>query len=316
CVFLIAAVIIVPWTKTWQVLVTSDLILIGVAFLLTIPYQLLSTTSYCIVATGQKITFDFWYIFRINLIMVFYDIVLPSTFFVSGLRWYRYSKQTKSPSRTLTSIAYLKAFNILLTVLMSFGLLLFFDSKTIKGYIFEIVALIVGIALILFFTPLICKNLTHKLPQTMDVSSKSLTKFLLYKYFYKILSAFANFQNLNFKSQLFLITIGIASQGIQYYAYIIFAESVGIHLTYAQLGTLRAILLLVANLPINFSVGIGLREVTLVSLLAVMDIPLEKAAAMSLVVFAKSLFYGLIGGIMEAILLINNKKTDAKLNIQ
>jgi uncharacterized membrane protein YbhN (UPF0104 family) len=315
CVLLITVIIVVPWAKTWQVLVTSNLLLIVLAFSLTIPNQLLSTLSYYIVARRQKVSLSFWEIFKINMIMVFYDIVLPSTFFVSGLRWYRYAQHSKNSAQTLTSVTYLKAFTILLTVLMSFGLLLFFDTTTIQGYSLQIILLITGISVILYLTPIICKKIVLKLPQPEAFQQKYAILHLLYQYFIKVLSAFANFQNLDLKSQLLLIVIGIIGQWIQYFAYILFAESVGINLSLAQLGVVRAVLLLVANLPINFSVGISLRDVTLVSLLVAITVPMEKAVAMSIVVLAKGFFYGIIGGVLEAFQLIKHKKIKERVKI-
>ncbi len=54
-----------------------------------------------------------------------------------------------------------------------------------------------------------------------------------------------------------------------------------------------------SNLPINFSPGIGLREVGLVALLVAMKVSLEQAVAMSALVFARTLFFGLLGGLIE-----------------
>jgi uncharacterized membrane protein YbhN (UPF0104 family) len=307
CILMTIAIVIVPWKKTWQILENSNLILIGLAILLTLPTQLLAAISYYLIARKQNALLGFWRILLINMIMPFYEVVLPSTFFVSGMRWFRYSQHSRNPAQTLTSIAYLKAFNILVTLLMSIGLLVFLNETTLEGFAVQITLLIAGIALILFFTPAISKSLVKILPKYGNQEGNILTKGLLYKYFIKVLTAFANFQNLGFKTLLALIIIGLATQWLHYYAYTLFAKGVGIELSLAQLGTIRAILLIVANLPINFSVGIGLREFSLVGLLVAMKIPLDQATAMSVVVLAKNYFFGVIGGAIEAVNLVKKK---------
>jgi len=310
CILAVAAVVIIPWVKTWQVLVSSDLTLIGIAFLLSLPYQLLTAQSYCVVANAQNVRLNFWHIFRINMIMQFYEVVLPSTFFVSGLRWYRYSQDSGKPGQSLTSIAYLKALNLVLSVLLAAGLLLFFDTTTLKGHALEIVLLLAAAGLILSLTPLLCRALIMRLPRPDDSPLRWAAARLVYRYGYKTLAAFANFQNLGFKTQTWLILISLAGQGMQYAAYLLFADSVGIQLTYAQLGALRALLILAANLPVNFSVGIGLREVTLVSVLAAMGVPLETAAAMAVVVLARTFFYAVFGGVLEILRLAADRKSE------
>ena len=304
---LLVAILIVPWKETWQTLVTTDLLFLGLAYILTIPNQILVAASYYIIAARQNVSFKFWTIFKINLIMVFYDVVLPSSILVSGLRWHRYNKFSGKPSQTLTSIAYLKVFDILITLLFSFGLMLFYKTSTFKGQTIGITGLIILIILILYFTPILSDLLLKRIPSPVEVKTKKITKDLLYLYFHKGIFAFANFRSLNFMAQVYLISFGILSQVLHYLGYILFAESVGIHLSFSQLGAIRAVILIATSIPINFGIGISLREVSLVSLLVAVDVPLEKAVAMSIVMLSKSIFYSGIGGLIEGVQLIKDK---------
>jgi uncharacterized membrane protein YbhN (UPF0104 family) len=307
CVLVGVALIIVPWAKTFQVLRGSDLAMILFSLLLTIPYLLLLSLSYYIIAEKQNASLGFFSLFKTNIIMIFYDIVLPSTFFVSGLRWYKYNQYSKKPAQTLTSIAYLKAYNILLTLLLSTGLLFFFNDATVKSYTLGIAGLIVACGLIIYLTPIISRSLLIRTDRIKPRETDGILKKNFYKYLRKLLSAFAEFRNLTIKTQVLLVIIVIASQGLQYVQYILFAESVGIHLTFAQLGVLRATILVIANLPINFSVGISLRDVTLVSLLVINNVPLEQAIAMSITILIKTYFFGLVGAVLEGVDLVKSK---------
>lgn len=306
---LVAAIFIIPWGETWQVLLISDVGLIGFAFFLSIPHQILVSASYFFVFKQQNVQIDFWVLFKINLILVFYDVVLPSTFLVSGLRWYRYNQYSNNPDQTLTSIAYIKLFNIFLTLLTSIGFILVFNTTSLQGYSFEIFLLIITVGLILFFAPRIGKHILSKIPLPNELQNSHRALSILYSYLHRLICAIADFRNINLKTLLVLIVLGMTTQGIQYYSYIMFAESVGIQLSFSQLGAIRAVILLVANIPFNFSVGISLREVTLVSLLVTIGVPLEQAVAMSIVVLSKSFFYAIFGGFIEAVQLIVRKRT-------
>lgn len=310
CTLLLVAFLFVPWKETWQTLVSADILFLGLAYILTIPNQILVAASYYVVAARQNISFKFWSIFKINLIMIFYDVVLPSSIVVSGLRWHRYNKFSRKPSQTLTSIAFLKVFDILITLLFSIGLMLFYETSTIRDHIFGIIVLITLITLILYFTPKLCGYLLRIIPPPPEGKTKNITKDQLYLYIHKGIFAFANFQSLNFKAQVFIISFGILSQVIHYLGYILFAESVGIHLSFSQLGAIRAVILIATSIPINFGVGISLREISLVSLLVAVDVSLEKAVAMSIVILSKSFFYAGIGGLIEGVQLIKEKNRD------
>jgi len=301
------AIVIIPWKKTWQVLLQSNLLLIGEGLLLSFAAQFLNAYSYFVVAKKQNAALGFWNIFFINIIMLFYDIVLPSTFFVSSLRWYRYNQYAKKPAETMTSLVYLKIFNILLTVLLSAGLLFFYERTTVEAYAVGIIALIIACIVLLYLTPVICKWLLNKMDRPSELDSANSIKGFGFRVLKKILAAFTEFENLDIKTQLILIFLVVSSLLLQYATYLLFAESVGIYLTFAQLGALRATLLLVANIPVNFSVGIDLGDVTLVSMLVFFSVPLEQAVAMSLVSLAKNYFYALLGALIEVYYLIRSR---------
>jgi uncharacterized membrane protein YbhN (UPF0104 family) len=312
CLLMGIAIVIIPWQKTWQVLLQSNLLLIGLGLLLSFVSQFLNAYSYYVVAKKQNAGLGLWNIFFINIIMLFYDIVLPSTFFVSSLRWYRYNQYAKKPAETLTSLTYLKIFNILLTILLSAGLLFFYERATIEAYTVGIIALIIACFGLLYLTPVICKWLLKKVDKPSILDSSNSIKGFGFRALKKILAAFTEFENLDIKTQLFLIFLVVTSLLIQYEEYLLFAESVGIQLSFAQLGAVRATLLLVANIPVNFSVGIDLGDVTLVSMLVLLNVPLQQAVAMSIVALAKNYFYALLGALTEVYYLIRSRLKTAR----
>jgi len=115
---------------------------------------------------------------------------------------------------------------------------------------------------------------------------------------------------------LAIIILGITNHLIMYVCYLLMARSVDVNLTYAQLGALRAILILAMNLPFNFGVGINLRDVTLLAILTAMGVALDKAVAISVISFARILFIGILGGAAEIIniLFVKKRKTPFQLD--
>jgi uncharacterized protein (TIRG00374 family) len=303
-ILVILAIFLLPWAKTWNVLRTSNATLILIAFGLTIPAQIFTALSTKIVSESQSAYLSFWRLYLINLTLSFYDIILPSTLVVSGLRWYRYTQQSNKPAQSLVTIAYLKIFNISLAIFLSLGLVFFTGVASLNGQIWQLALLFVLTIAVMFFTPYICKWILAKTdPPARSSQEWTNFKFLLFlwKYLRRILEAFADFRKFKFRTQMWIIVIGIANQVFQYLGYMFIAQSVGISLTYAQLGTLRAVILLAANLPLNFGVGIGLRELSLAATLSVMGVRLDKVVAMTVVVFARTLLFGAIGGLIELI---------------
>ncbi len=307
-VSIILAIVFLPWKETWQIVRNADIRYILITFSLVIPLHLTTSYTYKLILDGQKAHFSYWRLLLINMGMSFYDIVLPSTFVVSGLRWIRYSVQSQKPAQSFVSIAFYKVFNIILALVLSLAFLSFTDVTSLKGHVWQIITLLGIISVIMLATPWGCRQLIKHLPESR-VKLYS-WKFLLRarESIYKIIQSFAEFEQLKIQTQLIIILLGLINHLAMYVCYLLMARSVGVNLTYAQLGALRAILILAMNLPFNFGIGINLRDVTLLAVLTAMGIALDKAVAISLISFARVLFTGILGGFAEIFNILFLKK--------
>jgi len=115
----------------------------------------------------------------------------------------------------------------------------------------------------------------------------------------KFLFAVSTFSHFPPWELLVIAFIAIVYQLIGIGSYFFLARAVGIELTYIELGWIRSIVLLAAILPLSFAGGLGIREVTLVALMATYGIQVETALAFSLLLFVRGLILGLIGGVIE-----------------
>jgi uncharacterized membrane protein YbhN (UPF0104 family) len=315
-VLTVLAIFLLPWKETWQALRSVDVKYIIVAFTLAIPMQIFMTYTYKLILEGQNAHINYLHLLLINMGMSFYDIVLPSTFIGSGLRWMRYSQQSHKPAQSFVSIAFYKVFNIFLALILSLAFLIFSDVTSLRGHIWQIIIVLLVIVVIMLVTPWVSRQLVKRLtaPPLNLQTNKILTK--AWVYVFKIIQAFAEFEQLKITTQLAIIVMGITNHLIMYVSYLLFARSVGVDLTFAQLGAMRALLVLAMNLPINFGIGINLKDLTLLAILTAMGVALDKAVAISVIAFARVLFTGILGGFAELfnILFVNKEQTPVPIN--
>jgi len=294
-IFVFAIVFLLPWEKIWQVLKTTEFWKLSIGFGILFPISYLMALNYQIIAHTQNMKITVFQFFWINLSIGFYQLFIPATFFGSGLRLYQYSKYSKKPVQSLATITYFKVFNIFQVLLLSFGFLFFNNESLFKIGFVEIGILIIVILLILLLIPYFSELALKYIPTLLEKTNQKFIKFILTNLM-KVLNAFADFRKLRFQYQFFIISIGLVVQILHILSYYFLAESIGIHLTLSQFGAMRVVLLLAANLPINITPGIGLREVSLVGLLVAMNVNSNSAIAMSVLLFARTVFFGLLGG--------------------
>jgi uncharacterized membrane protein YbhN (UPF0104 family) len=309
------AIFVVPWKSTWSALINARFGYLLVVLGLAIPSFFISALSYKIILDAQGAKIPFWRQLLINLTISFYDIVLPSTFFVSGLRWVKYSQLSRKPGETFVSIAFYKFLNLSLALIISLVLILTSDTGNLKTHAWEYSLILLGIVLVMLIVPVICRWILKRFPESLRIPDRFLIFTVIRNYFYKIVKAFADFQKIKLVSQVILICLGITSQLVMVISYFFMAKSVAVNLSYAQLGTLRAVLFIIINLPVNFGIGVNVKDVTLATALTAMGIPLDKAVAISIISLAKSLIVGIVGGLVELITVLEHKKETTNANV-
>jgi uncharacterized protein (TIRG00374 family) len=303
----LALVFTLPWPEIFQVLRETNFTPVIFALLLILPSMFLTAASLGVVMRRQDIFLHPLRILSINLTISFYEIVIPATLFGSGLRWYRFSKATNKPAEAFAAITYYKVFNTFLAVLLSFGFLFLTDEASIHANLMQLVILLVVIAVLLLLVPWISQRVLEQFNRFWQVEPTNRLARKGKRVVISLLQAFTDFEKLKLRHQVTLVLLGLGAQLLQLISYILIAKGIGIELTFAQFGALRALTLLASNLPINLSPGVGMREISLAALLIAMGVSLEYASAMSLLVFARAVFAGLIGGVVEAVGIIRAK---------
>lgn len=296
------------WSEIWEILRTVDPILLGASYLLAFPYHLLVALTFKLITDQHDFGLSVGRIIWINLTILFYVIVLPASVVGSGMRLYRYAKYSNKPVEAFAAITYHKIFMNVIVILMSLCFLIFASVEQVQ----ESYALLGGMLLVLFaillLIPRVSMLILRKIRQPEEQGeNQSLFSFVL-KYAVKMLKSFAEIGQMSLKDQFQLSTLGLLAQMLRLGSYLLIARSIGVQTAFEQLGMVFTLVFLANNLPFNFSLGIGLREISLGALLIAIGVAPAYAVAMPLVLFSRAVFIGLVGGILEGLALIRKKK--------
>jgi uncharacterized membrane protein YbhN (UPF0104 family) len=126
--------------------------------------------------------------------------------------------------------------------------------------------------------------------------------------FEKLLEAALAYAHMPATGLLITITSGILSYLTVIASTVMFAKSLGIDISYLEMGWIQAVTSLVSQLPFTMAEGLGVREVTLVALLGTFNISSELALAMSFLVFIQGIFIAILGGVVEAVRIFRDRQ--------
>jgi len=115
----------------------------------------------------------------------------------------------------------------------------------------------------------------------------------------KLTLAFRRYRGMPLRDAARIAGCLLAEEGIGIASYVLVARSVGIAVPFADLGLVRSCIGIITTLPISIG-GFGIREGSLIVLLAPYGVAAKTAVAFSLLTFARGLVYASVGGILEA----------------
>jgi len=116
----------------------------------------------------------------------------------------------------------------------------------------------------------------------------------------KLLLAVRAYAEMPLLDLLISVFAGISAQLIGVASNLFVARSVGIQLSFLELGWIAAVVNLATELPFAVAGGLGIREVTLLAIMSTFGISGEVILAFSLLLFARTVLVSLTGGAVEA----------------
>ncbi len=237
-------------------------------------------------------------LFKVILIAGFYSLVLPGNLVAGGTAsWYKLSR---SNGRGIEAAALLVYFRIVNTLtLLGVGLLGMWLDPRLATPSFRAVVGVMFVGVVLAFLPFVSTAATD---QVERVGRAVLRKLPLHGCLREkgpiIWKALKSFQELDSWTVVIVLGLSLLSHLLSTFVFYLLTLAIDIHLSVFVVGWVRSMLQLFEFLPISIA-GLGVREVSLVLLLADYGIPETQALGCSLVIFASVVVGVIIGGLFE-----------------
>lgn len=239
---------------------------------------------------------SYWRHFEINMAASFYGLFLPG--FLSGgvFRWYRISRPDGNVAGAFAVVVVNRFLQTSAIALLG---VVFLAIAGPTGVNPAAAAALAGI-LLLFVTALAV--LMHGLV------SIHLGRFLaerkgipegLRRRALRVVDAFGQYRGMGARELLPIAGCCIAEEALASFSFVLTAISMGISVSFASLGWVRSCVAILTTLPVSIG-GFGLREGSLIVLLAPFGVGAKVAVAFSLLTFAAGLPRVVLGGMLEA----------------
>ncbi len=298
---------IVPLEDVITALSAANPLYILYGYALTFPSLYLNAHQQKIMARKQGLNWKTWTIFRLDLTMQFYQLFVPGSIIGSSIRWYRFSQLENSPAETLSIIVYKRLLDIYLTIVLGLAFWFLANENITLKTILEFSAITFIIILLWVLLPKLSGHITPILNRIKErkPTNKLINKIL--NVLSKVFSSFSSYQDIHTKHQISLILAGIARNFLSLAAYVIFAKTLKINISWLELGWIRSAVILSAYLPINIGFGTSMRDLGLAAVLTALGTPATQAIALSILMLSRATFFALLGGCFEAIHLLKHQ---------
>ena len=248
-------------------------------------------------------------VLKINLISMFYSLFLPSMIAGGAIRWYHFSRLDRRPAEALAAMLFNRVFETLL--LVTFGIGAFLADRrgatemNLGALMFVALLTIAAIYLLMFDrrVHVLMGRLLAFLPLPARVEAAG----------NKLLAAMSRFDQLGPAFTLKYFSLGIFRQLVSIGLVMVFVLALDIEIGILTVAWIRSVVALIALIPISIA-GLGVREVTFVVALAQYGVPAESALVLSLLLFARTVVFGLAGGLIEGHRVFISRDTSAEVS--
>ncbi len=302
---------VVPVEQVIQAMLSADPALLVAGMALGFVSLLLRAVEMEPLVRAQGIQHGVGSILAINLAVKFYTQFLPTSLVASGIRWYRLSQPGGKVAEALAALAFTRLLETFLNMTIGLAFWLLSAHLTVQANAGWLALLILGI--ILFWI-----IITRYSQAIYDWFKGHTGGFLerpvllpITRRFEKLLIAVSAYARMPFPNLLLAVSAGAASMFIGIASGVVLAFSVGIPLSFMEMGWVQALITLTTQLPFNIAGGLGFREVTLVAILATFGVAAELSLALSFLIFIRQLLISLLGGLIELIQTIRSRHAAA-----
>lgn len=297
----------IPIKDVLPAILAVDLLLLAIGMGLGFVSMLFSAIELQPLTRNQGIKHSFGRIVVINLEVKFYTQFMPTTLVGSGIRWYRLAQPGGKVAEALAALAFFRALETFLTLAIGLSFWLMSGQRDFEVNLAwlaaVIILLIVGWVLITRYSLPIYHWFKSRAAGSIE---KPWIRPLL-RYLEKFLGAVSVYAAMPALDLLLAVSAGVASALTVIFSGTILARSIGIDIGFMDMGWIQAVLLFATQLPFAVAGGLGIREVTLIAILATSGVSADLALALSFLLLIRGFLLGLVGGIVEAIDILRTK---------
>ncbi len=248
-------------------------------------------------------------IFGASAVTCLYSMILPGVL-STGVKWYILKKGTGKPSNVLSSMLYNQL--SMMFVMTVFGLVALIvtnpAANTGNRWLLPAICSILLAAIILISLLLLNSRTGGKIIKGLRLLLRPFPAKIHQKS-QEILDQIVTFQAAGAKFHLTIASITvIVSLGVGVFIYFLSAKAANITAPLGVFVWLYAIIYVLAKLPISVA-NLGVREVTLVGLLALYGVEKSQALLMSMILFSAVIFMAVIGAIYQLFWAVTAKKS-------
>jgi hypothetical protein len=291
----------VQWSAVFGVLASARWGPLAVAVGIMTVWRLLGAWQLKLVMDQVGMRLGVLEIVAINLSAAFYELFLPSRLAGGAVRFYRFSRSSSQWMPTLAALTFNRFVETLTLVALGLG---FWAADPLEGQHPAVGLMLLGLfaGLLLFHAEVKHRTLWSAVsrwgvirrgrewvPQAVRRAADRTVGELarLYRQY-----------RLRHGSIVLIGGLSAVRHLLGVIAYVWLGRAIGLELAWVSVGWVRTVFALVMLLPVAVG-GFGLREGSLVLLLAPLGVEAPQAVAFSLLIFALSLIFGLIGGLLE-----------------
>ncbi len=298
----------IPFSDILKSLLAARLNFVLIPILIIPIMVYLAATQMKILTSKQGMSLSLWQIFKINFITHFYGLFLPG--YISGgvIRWYKFSKPEGKRAEAFSAILFTRLWDIIIVLVTG---IIFWTLDPLASQNIHF-----GLSLILILVVLLLIYYLFFNEKTASVIKEILGRFtvipeLIYRKGDKLFSSLSQFHSLGFPNLLYVAGLLIAKHMLGILSFYFLALSLGLGVSFINLGWIQTYVYIIVLLPISFS-GLGIREGGLIVLLKTYGVASNDSVALSFLLFGMTVFTGIIGGIIEGICVFHPSVDDSR----
>ncbi len=290
---------IVPLQDVLAALVRAEPLPLLFGLLLSLPVAFLTAVELAVLVRKQGISHGVGKVFVINMAVKFYTLVTPGTIVGSGVRWYRLAQPDGKAAEALAALAFFRLIETFVAVAFGLAFWLLSGQGTAESVVWLIVLFVASLLFWLVLTRLSDVLSTWFKTLRGRVQDRPLWLWVFQRV-ERFLTAIAAYASLSAWDLFLVICAGLGSLMINVWSGLNLARSVGIQISFLQMGGISSLVLLASQLPFAIAGGLGIREASLVAIMPTFGVSVELALAFSFLLFIRGVVLSLIGGLFEA----------------